>query len=881
MPKLVINHKDNNSDIPISSHKKKLLVLSDAAFLSTGFGIVADNIIRGVSDMFDVLQIGINYNGEPYDSSKYPWQILPARTAKYPGDVYGYNQFFQALIDIKPDFILIINDIFTCNESFVEELRKIKHEYYNGFKLIYYYPVDCALQKQWLGILELADCAVAYSYFAKNKSEEIGFSPHKVIYHGVDTTNFFQVSPQVKQELRKMYFRIEDDDTFIWLNVNRNGLRKDLARTIMAFAEFKKNTHNNSILYLHTKVKDGQFNGGLDLDLSIAIRDCGLTISKDVFFPSAQVPGTEYNVVKGIPVDKLNHLYNCADGFITTTLGEGCGLCLKGDTVVYTDTSPTYLKDINIGDYVIGEDGEKYKVLNKSNRTVKDVFKIKSLYNEDITTSIEHKFLISKPNTSKLQWLTVEDINIGDYLLTPKIKTTSQPLPKYIDILDYLKELNDIQYDDQYIWCKMGFTPKTDGLSIQDIQNKFNISKRVAEDAKNYLLGKNISSRCKEGSQARYIANQLVGEKINNNINKINRYIPIDNEFLYFLGWYIAEGSNAGGKAIELDFHKKEYNIAKKLGEYLNRKFNTEYHIIIKDNKCRLMASGIVLSTLFGKLCGIHSENKQIPKFLTKSPKLLGPLLNGYFNGDGYLRDQTLAHKSIIAASSTSQILMYQIKRILLENNILSSVKYNKAAYELGNKKSWNVKLFGEMQHRFKQFTEINIELNNINNYKHKYKEDDNYFYLPVVNIIDIKNYNNTLYDIQVDKIECFIANGIIAHNCVYNALQVGLPTLVPYNTVHPELYLQGGQRAYLYPCKEKVFLESSGIRPMGRIEDIVNSMNTLYKERGTSEQQAMINRAKIWCNLNSWQNIRKQWRELFIEVDKQQKEPEYKAEVI
>jgi glycosyltransferase involved in cell wall biosynthesis len=119
---------------------------------------------------------------------------------------------------------------------------------------------------------------------------------------------------------RKKYFKVEDDNTFIWLNVNRNGLRKNIPQTIQAFAEFKRNICSNSLLYLHTARIDGLYNGGIQIDLEIAIRESGLIYGEDVIIPENLTP------INGIPDENMNQIYNCANGFITTTLGEGFGL---------------------------------------------------------------------------------------------------------------------------------------------------------------------------------------------------------------------------------------------------------------------------------------------------------------------------------------------------------------------------------------------------------------------------------------------------------------------------------------------------------------------------------------------------------------------------
>ena len=77
---------------------------------------------------------------------------------------------------------------------------------------------------------------------------------------------------------KKNHFGIAGD-TYLITNVNRNQLRKDIPKTMMAFKEFKKKV-KNSVLYLHMAPKDV---GG---DLFEMARILDLIIGKDIKFPA-------------------------------------------------------------------------------------------------------------------------------------------------------------------------------------------------------------------------------------------------------------------------------------------------------------------------------------------------------------------------------------------------------------------------------------------------------------------------------------------------------------------------------------------------------------------------------------------------------------------
>jgi len=119
---------------------------------------------------------------------------------------------------------------------------------------------------------------------------------------------------------RKQYFG-PLADTFIITNVNRNQQRKDIPRTIAVFEEFRKHVPN-STLYLHCAIKDQGW------DLAEVCKTFGFDTSKDVIFPKNFGPN------QGYPREVLNLIYNASDVVISTTLGEGFGLCLSPDTII-------------------------------------------------------------------------------------------------------------------------------------------------------------------------------------------------------------------------------------------------------------------------------------------------------------------------------------------------------------------------------------------------------------------------------------------------------------------------------------------------------------------------------------------------------------------
>lgn len=296
--------------------KKRVLWLSDFN-CSTGFATVAHNIVDQLlqTGKYDFDVVGINHVGEPYDFKRWPFAIYPAknflkaRTDRRYADPYGRQRFFDLLSTGKYDIVFTLQDPFIIEilaEKLVEAKKLIP------FQWIFYYPVDGKLKESWVNHSALlADFPVTYTEYGLQETVKIHPGANvRVINHGVDLKQFYPLAD--RKEFRRAYFK-DHADQFIVTNVNRNQPRKDIPRTIAAFAAFHRQ-RPNSVLYLHMKASDV---GGNVLDMA---EQCGLRPYEEVLVPD------QFNECQGYPVDVLNKIYNASDVILSTTLGEGWGL---------------------------------------------------------------------------------------------------------------------------------------------------------------------------------------------------------------------------------------------------------------------------------------------------------------------------------------------------------------------------------------------------------------------------------------------------------------------------------------------------------------------------------------------------------------------------
>jgi glycosyltransferase involved in cell wall biosynthesis len=336
-----------------SGKKQRLLVWSDAACATTGFGVVSRHILNALHETgkYEIDQLAINMFVDFPDKDEFPYRMQAARLGD-PKDPYGNQMFLDNLMRKPYDLVFVINDTFVTEgvAHKMSDARNAKQtQNHPDFKLIYYYPIDCRFMPRATTMVKSCDMPVAYTEFAKRSTQKLlpELDP-TVIYHGTDIVNFKPVSETDRNFARKRFLGVDDPNTFVVVNVNRNNIRKDLARTILAFKEFRKLVPNSK-LYMHTKIVDSPGHGQ-EIDLSVAVEELGLSMKSDVIFPQHLHPA------RGFPVDVLNLLMNAGDAFLTTTLGEGWGLTT---TEAMAAGVPVIVPNNTSLPEIVGSDGDK------------------------------------------------------------------------------------------------------------------------------------------------------------------------------------------------------------------------------------------------------------------------------------------------------------------------------------------------------------------------------------------------------------------------------------------------------------------------------------------------------------------------------------------
>lgn len=298
--------------------KKKLLAWSDSAIAGTGFGVVSKHVLMALhkTGKYDIHHLAINFRGEFTNPDDVPWQQQPAKLMD-PRDPHGMKMFIKTVAKGNYDLIWVCNDLYVTHEV-VAGLQQAKQYLLNQGKkwpqIVYYYPVDCLVPSDGSNFLKEAHVPVCYTDHGREETLKVfpAIKPRlRQIPHGVDTKVFYPVDPGVVPKLKEGLG--QDPTAPLIVNINRNSPRKQIQYSFLAFKEFKKHVPN-AVMYVHSKAIDI---GG---DLVKAIRCLGLSPQTDIIYP------LKYSATNPISTAAMNQLYNAADMFLTTHLGEGWGL---------------------------------------------------------------------------------------------------------------------------------------------------------------------------------------------------------------------------------------------------------------------------------------------------------------------------------------------------------------------------------------------------------------------------------------------------------------------------------------------------------------------------------------------------------------------------
>jgi glycosyltransferase involved in cell wall biosynthesis len=307
----------------------KVLWLSDAG-CHTGFGRVTHSIgERLVRDYgHEVHVLAVNHRGDSFPGMLDPTLPTPLRLYRpdmvIAADIFGMSRIVEMLGKVEPDVVVILNDPALALGMLFEN-QYDKDKWLLQYRpILYYVPVDGTNHPpRWADVLSKVTNVVAMSKWGQTV-----FQPSQLVYHGVDTDQFWPVSEKrpittssgivckTKKDCKRA-FRGFDPDGFLIGRVDSNSGRKDYPALWKALVPAMKR-HRDIQVHMHCTSSKAAH--GVNLPVLF-------TREPEVDSSRFSLPDL-HNTYIGWDQQDMNALYNAFDLFVSTSRGEGFGLTL-------------------------------------------------------------------------------------------------------------------------------------------------------------------------------------------------------------------------------------------------------------------------------------------------------------------------------------------------------------------------------------------------------------------------------------------------------------------------------------------------------------------------------------------------------------------------
>jgi len=289
----------------------KLLAICDDPAVPTGFGRVADHVLKplAVSGEYDVHLCAINYQGDMRDRDRYPYRYY-APYLSDPANMYGIYRVNELVARIEPDVVWLFNDLAIIKSYYDEAAEAL-----GTVPVVTYSPVDGdPFPERYLDGIRYATIPIVYTEYARRVLAEM--DPDlgerlEVVPHGHDAAEFHPLAETKAESKRLALEKMPqvDPSWFIVLRVDKNHERKQWASSIRVFARFAEDKPDVRFWMHTTFIRENGFDipalcemqGIVDKTLN-----SGLSAERS-----------------GVAVAVLNHIYNVSDVHLSTTSGGG------------------------------------------------------------------------------------------------------------------------------------------------------------------------------------------------------------------------------------------------------------------------------------------------------------------------------------------------------------------------------------------------------------------------------------------------------------------------------------------------------------------------------------------------------------------------------
>lgn len=294
--------------------------------------IVEEAIIRDTHVNNVKLKCGLQFD------FKIHWHKAPIGTPN--NDLYFRSEMNNLCKSFKPDIQGTLLDLFMLYPFYLNEWDTAPA------KRAFWFPSDGGrrLPKGCEEMIKRIDIPVAMAKFGQRQVKKIHNLNTHYIPHAINHKQFFPLEEKEKQELRLKWGL---KNKFVVGAVFRNQPRKMADGLFKSFAKFCK-SKEDAVLLCHCDPNDG----AALFDLRLLAQDLGIL---------NRVRFTGMTIQKSFPDTEMNNVYNLMDIQISSTSGEGFGLCTAEG---FACEVPMIITDYTTSQELVNENGQCGEVVD-------------------------------------------------------------------------------------------------------------------------------------------------------------------------------------------------------------------------------------------------------------------------------------------------------------------------------------------------------------------------------------------------------------------------------------------------------------------------------------------------------------------------------------
>jgi len=487
--------------------------------------------------------------------------------------------------------------------------------------------------------------------------------------------------------------------------------------------------------------------------------------------------------------DYVNHAHE-----IGCKIGVGRG-CLTYDSLVRVEGDRfKKLGEVIKGDRVLNRFGEYDKVINTMKYECdEELLEFRSRCDSNISSKSmtkDHKVLaIKNPfvemegngwikgygnldkkdffNIDNLSWYEADKLDKGDYL----VRSVDYEEEKDMESIDLAKYSYDMEYDDEFIY-EVHPHSKDYIFSLRKLAAHSGLSRSSLNLIKNGKI-KSVRNQYGVGRLIDYLEsnNKTLDDFIemkNYEFQKINRFIKVDKEFIYFYGIYVGDGWNRKGR-VGTAYHsvnnmKSKNRVEKFLKD--NGFSVTEFKSNNGKMLIQLVANSLVLNRLIDDICPNYSTSREINQQFMNLPKSKKEhLLDGLMNSDGHTGVK-------MCYDTTCMTLAFQVRKLWESCGYVCAIRKRNSFVHRGY----------ECRESYKVVIMNNTKSSN-------YYNDGRYIYTRITEKKYVKNTTGFVYDITVENNPSYHTDDYIVHNSACGSLLLYCLRITNVDPIDYQLY--------------------------------------------------------------------------------------------